>query len=122
MLVVPALDSLPWLYGTYETSNAPPQPLMEHIQDSVENGGFSHVENYRRYGGSSIGPVEYHRSVYGNSHIPYEYHSQAVFSLMYIFSSTDNDYSLSTEVESRGSEHESGGSAGDTYDSLSTVV
>ena len=102
MLVVPALDSLPWLYGTYETSNDPPQLLMEHIQDSFDNGGFSHGENYRRYGGSSIGPVADHRSVYGNSHIPYEYHSQAVFSLMYIFSSTDNDYSLSTEVESRG--------------------
>ena len=95
---------------------------MEHIQDSVDNGGFSHGENYRRYGGSSIGPVADHRSVYGNSHTPYEYHIQVVSSLMYIFSSTDNDYSLSTVVESRDSEHESGGSAGDTYDSLRTVV
>ena len=95
---------------------------MEHIQDSFDNGGFSHGENYRRYGGSSIGPVADHRSVYGNSHTPYEYHIQVVSSLMYIFSSTDNYCSLRTVVESRGSEHESGGSAGDTYDSLSTVL
>ena len=89
---------------------------MEHSQDLINDGGFSHGDNYRRYDDSSIGPVADHMFVYVNSHAPYEQHSQSVSSPTDSFSTMDNDDALSTGVGSVVSEHNPGYLSGRTSD------